>query len=438
MHNRGLTAAFILSLLLLFVPAYQTHAEGISGVSAFQAGIEAFQAGKLELARRHFLAAKAGGADSQALRYNLGVTFYQLEQYSAARLEFQQLSRYPDVAPLAHYNLGLVALREQRDAEAQQAFRLVLEKAGPDKLKGLAIRQLERLNKPALPAADYGDVTLAVAVGYADNLSLLPESAASQVDDRFAEVVSTWSGYLYGDRSEGLRLEGSLYHQHFLEKGSFNQSAFHAGSYYDRALGQFVTSVGFFAGSAYLGGDFVEWHAGPALAVQGPVGQGWWKAGWRYSQIFPDEMYQPYEGNQQSFDLELRQVTGKWDWRLAYQFEYHDRADLATQSEFFNLSPRRHDIGASLSHQLTPRWWLGSRLAYRFSDYPEPYVLDGETGPQSQTRQDRRTTVSVDLNHQLSALWQVYAEWQLQDNESSLDAYEYRRHEVLLGVEFGF
>lgn len=78
---------------------------------AFDLGIDAFNRGSYAEAVSHFLAAQADNPDDPDLQYNLGASYYKLGRYQEARQAFLQAAEYPDMAPLAYYNLALVAAR---------------------------------------------------------------------------------------------------------------------------------------------------------------------------------------------------------------------------------------------------------------------------------------------------------------------------------------
>ena len=87
-----------------------------------------------------------------ALHYNLGVTYYKLQQYEKAREEFETLTKDPKSATLAHYNIGMVALAQGQKSAARRQFQMASRKAMDEKLRALADERLEELpGTPRLP-----------------------------------------------------------------------------------------------------------------------------------------------------------------------------------------------------------------------------------------------------------------------------------------------
>src|SRR5689334_13401638 len=69
---------------------------------AFAAGSAAFEAGDYTRALDLFQGLRAGGADTAALEYNIGVCQYQLGEYTQAEATFGALAeRYPAFHALA-------------------------------------------------------------------------------------------------------------------------------------------------------------------------------------------------------------------------------------------------------------------------------------------------------------------------------------------------
>jgi len=102
------------SLILLCCASAAVGAQpAAAGTQAFNRAVTAFQTGNFQEALADFLEARREGIDSSQLTYDLGVTYYRLARYSEARHEFSALVDIPSLAALAHYNLGLVALRQQ-------------------------------------------------------------------------------------------------------------------------------------------------------------------------------------------------------------------------------------------------------------------------------------------------------------------------------------
>lgn len=114
----------------------------------FRAGVQAFNEGELDKARRYLESAAEQGLSSRSLSYNLGVVYYKLGLYEKAEQTFRQLIPTRQKA-LAYYNIGLTALTRKNRPAAAEAFREVLASDPDENLESLATRQLERLDPEA-------------------------------------------------------------------------------------------------------------------------------------------------------------------------------------------------------------------------------------------------------------------------------------------------
>lgn len=122
--------------------------------SMFAEGILLFRAQNFEQALIRFRAAADSGLDTPELRFNLGSTYYKLGRYPEAQTEFMALTSTPEAAALAHYNLGLTALRLNDMKAAVAHFEETSKNATDEKLRNLATRALAGLNQdPAQQAA---------------------------------------------------------------------------------------------------------------------------------------------------------------------------------------------------------------------------------------------------------------------------------------------
>src|SRR5690554_708541 len=141
------------------------------------AGIEQFREGNYPLAREHFERSLALGADTPALRYNLGVVCYKTGDYAAARNHFSTLLN-GDSQALARYNLGLVALAEGRTGQARDWFGQAAADDAPDKVRQLAERQLADLSVQDNASRQQSTLArqgyLSAGLGYDSNMAGCP------------------------------------------------------------------------------------------------------------------------------------------------------------------------------------------------------------------------------------------------------------------------
>ncbi len=163
------------------------------GAHAFSEGNRLFRAKLYHLALEHYRRARAGGMSSPLLDYNMGVAYYRIHRPEEAAAAFERAAREPRLAPLAHYNLGLVA-RQRRDYRAASAhFRRAMDATDSRRLeaqaeKALAANQAsrralarispgerrERRPQPGEPALGALSVSLKAGYGADDNVYRSP------------------------------------------------------------------------------------------------------------------------------------------------------------------------------------------------------------------------------------------------------------------------
>ena len=148
-----------------------------------------------------YRAADRAGFNDPIIFFNLGVTHYKLAEYDAAEAAFATASTYPKIAPLALYNLGLVARKAGEPGEArgwfQQAAQQPRASARIRQLAGQALQQRPPKNrqargqnrtlvKPAPLEADETRLrdflTFSLNTGYATDSNIYRTPTAAYVD----------------------------------------------------------------------------------------------------------------------------------------------------------------------------------------------------------------------------------------------------------------
>ena len=198
--------------LLLFPTEILLAAEAEVGMEDFRAGVEAFEAGKLNVAKQHFQSAVDAGLESSSLFYNLGVVCYQLGDYAAAEAAFRTLLDGSNGA-LARYNLGLVALAREKPLDARHWFEQASAGSAPAKIRTLALTQLDKLDS-GVPASASDSLVrgyLAISGGYDSNIAGLPEDTVSTEGGGFLEALAagTYEGPV--DSRSRITLDGAVY-----------------------------------------------------------------------------------------------------------------------------------------------------------------------------------------------------------------------------------
>ena len=437
--RRLLTIALVLCLALSTAHAQEHTTEA---KTLFRAGIQAFNAGDLDEARRLLESAVSKGLSSRSLNYNLGVVYYKLGLYEEAEQTFRTLIPTRQKA-LAYYNIGLTALARENQDAATQAFQNVLASDPDDNLISLATRQLERLDPTmhaASPRKRWAGL-VSIGGGYEDNVALFPDTAPRKLDSGFVETLAAASYYLYGDSSAGLRSDIKFYSRQYPSEHTFDLQVIQAGAKWVQKTAPGVISVG-------LGGDYI-WRdrrsrerrarlmAGiTTLDCPGPGARCLVRA--EATQIFPLPGFDAYRGQMYRLDAHYRLRPGNWTAELKYRADYNDRDNLDTGEEFFSVSPERHGLDAGIEYDLTDQLSVEAAAGFRFSYYRTPHQLIVPEGRQTIRREDKRHTLSVGTTYRFSRRTSLSLDLDRIDNNSNIDRYSYDRHTVTASLAVGF
>lgn len=430
-------ATFFIALMIL-APA--SVAESPAGNPNFEAGVAAFGEGELTAARAHFEQARAEGLNTPSLLYNLGVVYFRLGQHDSAETVFLELLDTPH-APLARYNLGLVMQERGQDEAARQWFEQAAGTDSPEKVRALALRQLDE-SKPG----QFGDIRgtgyISAAGGYDDNIAGTPDDASSNRAGVFADMLAVGN---VGIGREGFGLHGVAYTRQYPGNTEFDNSYLSSGASWLKDVGAGeLTSTLSLAGS-WFGGDFLEREVRfeavyrPDQCLFASVITGIdCSANGSVSTIQGGSDFSAYDGEMVRLGASASKSVGSWLFRGRYQLEVNDRKDLTAQQEFFSVSPLRNLVSAEARYYVSGELSLGARGDIRYSRYQDDHRLVSGADVVSERRTDNRLRGVLLAEYRLTGPWLVLAEWSMLNNRSTIDRYDYSRREVMVGVEMGF
>lgn len=422
-------AQIVCVLALFFAVNYQAIAQSIdSRDKYFKAGLSAFRSGDYRKAGRDFEAARRAGMKSVALHYNLGVTYYHLGRYSSATGMFKRLLRNRKWEALANYNLGLIALKQERKKAAIQHFRLA-SKTVDKKLHTLATVMLSRLGQQL---GGRWRSYFRAGIGYDDNVALInggEVSATSGNADFFTELFASMRYQVTGSAINGFRFDVTAYALKYQSLSGFDYQNVHLKASYARVGEQWRTLLR--GDSAYYYDDglpsyrttsFImnakrKWH-GALVQLYSNTS--------RYDDI--DSAHNYLIGWRQQVSAQLEWPKKDWRVGLVYGLELNDRLDYTSGTEFFSYSPTRHRIGVFTTLNLNPRWKLNVGTAYRRSDFPDTDTHDIGGTPESRARRDNQVNYWMKLSRKLTNHWEVVSKLSYTDNHSNFSDTSYTRN----------
>ncbi|GGY83324.1 tetratricopeptide repeat protein [Marinobacter zhanjiangensis] len=420
---------------------------GTDGQQLLQSGVSAFERGDLAQARRLLEQARASGLASSALHYNLGVLYYRAGRYPLSRQAFRELlgTRHDD---LARYNLGLVAQAEGREREALGWFRQVAASSEQQSLRRLAERQLQGPTESQAPAPAEWLGFASLSVGYESNLALRPDNVASGLSDSFNDVLVAGQGPLMdlggsAGSAKALQLSASLYRRHYHAESDFSSDAARLGLSWVSRGDDEKHEIGLRQSYFRSGGEPRETHTSLLLEYQRAACvsgrfDGRCLLALTASRVRPFDGYEPYEGMRYLARASYRHDWSYWQASARLGLEFNNREDIAAGDQFISLSPRRQEVGLALTYKGWEAWDVGGELAYRYSDYSDPYQLSAGPDRESGRRVEHRYTVELTAEYALSGAWTLTGLAGYHRNDSSLKQYDYVNQVYQLGIDYLF
>jgi hypothetical protein len=414
------------------------------GRSEYRNGITAFQKGDFQQAVEYFQQAEAEGYTTVTLFYNMGATHYRLGNYEASAGYFQRITNDAEWGPLAEYNLGLLAERQDRVDQAIVHYRRAYQTSTVERVKRLASDRLEALTGDRSARADGGwTLYISGAAGQDDNPALLQDgvTAIAVEEDTFFESIVNVNGYLTGSPDSGLRLNATLYDRRYGEMTDLTMSGVDVGLYWDTSGESWRFSRGVRANSYWIGGN--AYSTGGSLVLQATQLNNWVNLDITNELAYIDgsDAYDFVSGIRNRLNIDLFRRTSGMEWRIGYRNELNYRDDLlTTENKFFSYSPTRHSVYARLRKDLNTNWSVTGRAEYRNSQYSDS---NRELDPESEelierARREERVEVSALLRYDLTRSVSLFTGYRYTDNSANFERFTYNSNEFSIGLDAVF
>jgi tetratricopeptide (TPR) repeat protein len=361
-----------------------------------------------------FEGAVAAGMTGPAVHFNIGVCAFKLGRWERADAAFREAARTPEMAQLAHYNLGLVALGAGESDEAARWFAQVERGASDERLKSLAAAQMAQLPSP--PERNWLAFG-SLAAGYDDNVALVSGSdvlGVSGTDDTFSELQLFGAAPLAGN----WRFDGGVVLLDYLDLDNFDQLSLNAGGRYRMSLREWTGEAGLQVTYGTLDGDGFESKRMLLLQATRPLPDDWrLRVRYRFSDIDGLDGFSGLDGTRHEFGLRGLWRRGSWDVTLTYRFDKTDYADEA-------LSFDRHQLSVDTEYELDANWTVQAGLAHDRSKYTE--TANGS---------EERTEISFAVNREFGSQWRAFVRYAFADNQADRPEFDYQRNRFTAGVE---
>ncbi len=409
----------VLTGVLLF--ALLAPAGAASSDDSWRSGTRAFEQHDYEKALLIFESARDAGQRGPAVHYNIGVSEYKLGRYREAGKTFELIkNRFPEFVALAEYNLGLVALKLNRNNDARQHFRRSYDLSTDDEtLRTLSATMLAR-TEPAAEVDSNWFGAIGFRAGYDDNVALrddlglpLGTTAESPMADFYGSL-----GVPFTDKGE-FRIDASLYAVRYFDLDEFDQNAIRVGVLYDHDYGQWRARAGVHAGYGTLGGDGFDETGSLSIRLDRRLTpSSSFGIRYRYDDISAAEsLFSGIEGSRQRFGARYRWYSGDRSLLVSLQFESNDRTDPG-------VSPTRNRLG--FDYRFTPLngWGYEAGAEFRRSDYDDLALV----------RTEDLITLRAGITRTLGQNWRMLAAYFYSDNGSSDSAFTYDRNRIALAL----
>ncbi len=406
--------ALLVSAGLLSVPA---GAQTGDAQALFAAGRASFEAQDFAGALARFEQALAAGLTGPAVHYNIGVAAYRLGRLDRAEQAFHEVARTPAMAPLANYNLGLVALRRADRSAARRWFTLAAG-SGDERLATLAARQLENLPAPApeLAAARAWSAFARAGLGADDNVALRSDSIdapASGTRDEFAELQLAASVPF----ASHWRADAAAALIDYFSLDDFDQAALSLGARRAIPLGAWQADAGLQAVHLTLDGEAFEQSV--ALVLQGTRAFGdnqWLNLRYRGASVDGRGAFEGITGDRHELTLRFDWHRAGWNVATRLQLEDSDCEDETFDS-------RWTELGVSVQRAFSRRWTFGADAALR-----RTHRADADST-------ERRSFVAVFAATPLGARAQLAARYEHQRNSAEDPLFDYDGNRLSVAVE---
>lgn len=419
-HQSGLKLLtrqlFIISVL--FTGSYSFAA---SAPSAFDNGVTAFEKKDFQLALQYFKEAEAGGMKTSGLRHNLGVCYYQLQNYPEAEKQFKLAARDTKMAQLAYYNLGRTAQRMGKTDEAVAWYGKTVNLPTDAKLVTLARHQLLQIeNTPRKPSLSAGAL---VALGHDDNVTLVATESPSHQSDEYLEALV----YLNAPLTEHLYINATAYKLDYRNVNSADFGQLTADIGYEMKVDAWRIMPEIGVAKSNLGGSGYQSIIDTKLTGKRKfTNSRSLLLRIRYSDISSDNtVYNYLEGTRWQWRAEYKQPSELGDLRLRYELETNNRQNSLTE----NYSPTRHELRARVEQSTGGFWHFQEELQYRLSQYGEAAGV---------SRKDTRTMLNLQASREFSKNISIGGKFSRTNNDSNVAADAYNRNDYQLFVDFTF
>ncbi|MGD8572861.1 MAG: hypothetical protein PVH98_10410 [Gammaproteobacteria bacterium] len=430
--------AVSLTLIILFAVVANASAAGDeTALQWYQRGKQALADNKFVDAIQFFKKAHDKGYDSARLHHAWGAALYQSKNYPEAQKHFEIAGKDPAFTQLAYLNLGLVAIKQDRNDQAIAWFLKARDDGDSRKVRLLAEKMLQRMNysveESLLPEQTV--IYFSTQAGYED------QSYSTTLDqvggsDRFMEFNFYAATRLWGDKSRGIDANFNGYSLQNQESTDTEVSVMALRLGYFKQEGSWQISSYLGLTPSYVGGDSYTTTTSADVQLRRDLSAATRVAGLiGYDAVRAASSDVDYAaGHDWQLQLQLKHTAEKGTYYLRYKYEQQDREDRLLGANFYSYSPTRQSLRFKHRYYLSKTWRVNTTLRYRHSEYADSNRINGEV----KQRSENQVQASATLGYMISRHATLLTGYEYTDNRSSWDRYTYNRNEYTVGIEWLF
>jgi hypothetical protein len=310
-------------------------------------------------------------------------------------------------------------MRRGDTQQAQAHFDRAQRTTADPNMRALAGVALERLGRVSLPPR--AGTLISLAGGHDGNPALYTDNTTASGragGDYFVEALAVSTRSLSGNAALGWNGHGAAILRKYLDQGEFDLQGLRAGISRDTDSGVTQFSVGGDYGIVYFDGQLLEQAAALDVQVRTRLQAGRDLRGrYQLAGIDGGSHYRYLDGRQQRISADTGFAWQRALWRAGYQLDIEARRDPS-------YSPRRHLLFAIAELPAVAGWKTEARAEYRASRYRD---VDA--------RRDDRYGLALRGSRGVSTRRRAFVEYSYYRNDSSIDDYDYRRSQLMLGIE---
>ena len=405
-------------LMMLFASSVSATAQ-----TDFEQGLKLFKAGDYSEAVEKFESARKQGMKTVSLYYNLGSSYFKLENYRVSKHYFSLVAKLPEMQSLAEYNLGLIALREKQNKLASDYFNRVITAGKDQKLVALSRKKLREIRQIKSPWSAF----ISMNLGHDDNITASPSGAVSNISDNFYDFYASIDRVVSGKRKAGWLVDASYFRMDYSDSDYFDEYMIQLGIRKEHKLADWDSRFKFSMSKRNYGGNDFQ-----TILQLGVVGKKSLSKSdrilirFRYEDISSDyALYDYLEGSRIRLRTEYRSYDKYNDHQFYYEIDINDRGVLDAGSYSYEYSPSRHTVLYKYTYLKNDKWHYSGEASYRVSDFPASTSFD---------RNDDRLKLALGADYRFDKTFKLRTRLQYIDNASTVDIYDYDKTMVTIGL----